>query len=188
MNVRSPSRSPEGGGTLLPFRGNPGGGDDRGGEGGEPSGRAPREAEDRAPAHRTSADPTVVHLSGRRGDSTPSTPTGRRDWVRAAVVAASAMVVVAGATAAALTGVLPVVTERPAPRPAVSAPPTVAGAEGTNVPAAYGLCKAFDRAAERGDDVATSVAFRNLAHAAGGSSQVSAYCAPFGDLARGRAR
>jgi hypothetical protein len=103
-------------------------------------------------------------------------------------VAASAVAVVGGAATAALTGVLPVVTERPAPRPAVSAPPTVAGAEGTNAPAAYGLCKAFDRAAERGDDVATAVAFRNLAHAAGGASRVSAYCEPFGDLDRGRAR
>ena len=69
-----------------------------------------------------------------------------------------------------------------------TAPPTSAGAEVQNGPAAYGLCKAFDRAAVRGDDVAASVAFRNLANAAGGASNVSAYCAPFENLAPGRAR
>ena len=41
---------------------------------------------------------------------------------------------------------------------------------------------------ERGDDVATSVAFRNLSRAAGGATRVSAYCAPYDELARGRAR
>jgi hypothetical protein len=108
--------------------------------------------------------------------------------VRVAVGLASTALVAGGAAAAALTGVLPLSTERPQPRPAVSAPPTSAGGQGADAPAAYGLCRTFDRAAERGDDVATALAFRNLAQAAGGASQVSAYCAPFDDLDRGRAR
>lgn len=152
---------------LLPFRGH------REGEpGGAPEG----------------GDTTVVHLTGRRRPTTAPADSDRRHWARVAVVAASAALVAGGATAAALTGVLPVVTERPVPRPAVSAPQTSAGAEVQNGPAAYGLCKAFDRAAVRGDDVAASVAFRNLANAAGGASNVSAYCAPFENLAPGRAR
>jgi hypothetical protein len=185
VNVRSLPRSPEDGGLLLPFRGHT----DCGGNS-APEGDVPRVRASRGTEEATPAVTTVVHLTGRRRASTATSGDtgGGRDWVRAAVVVAFAVVVVAGATAAALTGVLPVVTERPVPRPAVSAPPTVAGAEGTNAPAAYRLCKAFDRAAERGDDVATSVAFRNLAHAAGGASKVSTYCAPFDDIDRGRAQ
>jgi DNA primase len=104
------------------------------------------------------------------------------------MVLAAVTVVGAGAVAASLTGVLPLSTERPVPRPAVSAPPTSASVESGNLPAAYGLCRAFDRAAQRGDDIATAQAFRNLAHAAGGASRVSAYCAPFQSLDPGRAR
>jgi hypothetical protein len=98
------------------------------------------------------------------------------------------VVVVGGAAAAALTGALPLSSEKADRRPAVSAPPTTAGGSEGDLPAAYGLCTAFDRAAERGDDVATSVAFRNLSRAAGGAARVSAYCAPYDELARGRAR
>jgi hypothetical protein len=199
VNVRS--LSPEGGGVLLPFRGNR----DDGPEGSRSSDPA-----------RDAGSPTVVHLTGRRRKARPEadhkagpeadrkaerdagsgagfdaeagTDQRRRpSWRRVAVVLASAALVVGGATAAAQTGVMPLSTERPQPRPAVSAPPTSAGAENGNLPAAYGLCTAFDRAAERGDDVATAQAFRNLAHAAGGSSRVSAYCAPFDALDRGRA-
>lgn len=173
MNVRS--LSPEGGGVLLPFRGQ------RDEVDPEQPGGDGRSHDDGAP--------TVVHLTGRRRAAEPGAQPRRGPrWVRVTVVLACAVLAVGGATAAALTGVLPLTIERPQPRAAVSAPPTSAGAESANLPAAYGLCKAFDRAADRGDDVATAQAFRNLAHAAGGSSRVSAYCAPFDDLDRGRAR
>lgn len=188
MDVRS--LSPEGGGVLLPFRGN------RDDEPERPDGGDPA---------REAGSPTVVHLTGRRRKAGPDAePDAQSDtqhhtrprrgsrrrpsWGRVAVLLTCAALLVGAATAAALTGVLPVATERPQPRSAVSAPPTSAGAQDGNLPAAYGLCTAFDRAAERGDDVATTQAFRNLAHAAGGSSRVSAYCAPFDDLDRGRAR
>jgi hypothetical protein len=172
VNVRS--LSPESGGTLLPFRGQGKSGEERG----------PHDAEAPEPVD----SPTVVHLTGRRAAGRGTAGRQRPPWVRYAVALASVVLVAGGAAAAALTGVLPLSTERPQPRPAVSAPPTSAEGQGTNVPAAYGLCKAFDRAAERGDDVATALAFRNLANAAGGASAVSAYCAPFDDLDRGRAR
>ncbi|TQJ50239.1 hypothetical protein [Phycicoccus sp. SLBN-51] len=163
MNVRSVS--PEGGGVLLPFRGN-------------------RE-DDEHRAERDAAPPTVVHLTGRRRAA--GEERRRPRWQRVGVVLAAVAVVVAGAVAAALTGVVPLATERPVPRAAVSAPPTSASVENGNLPAAYGLCNAFDRAAQRGDDIATAQAFRNLAHAAGGASRVSAYCAPFQGLDPGRA-
>lgn len=57
------------------------------------------------------------------------------------------------------------------------APPTLAAGPEIDAPAVYGLCLAFDRAAEKQDDAATAKAFRNLARAAGGASQVQAYCA-----------
>ena len=173
MNVRS--LSPESGGTLLPFRGQ------RNGD--EPAGRRA----DSDPAGPSEA-PTVVHLTRRRVGAPATVGRQRPHWVRVGVALASAALVAGGAAAAALTGVLPLSTERPQPRPAVSAPPTSAAGQGADVPAAYGLCQAFDRAAERGDDVATALAFRNLAHAAGGATRVSGYCAPFDDLDRGRAR
>ena len=58
-----------------------------------------------------------------------------------------------------------------------AAPPTLAAGPEIDAPAVYGLCLAFDRAAEKQDDAATAKAFRNLARAAGGASQVQAYCA-----------
>ncbi|SES50074.1 hypothetical protein SAMN05216199_0606 [Pedococcus cremeus] len=165
MNVRSVS--PEGGGVLLPFRGN--------------------RDDDEHRAEHDAAPPTVVHLTGRRRVPAEEDRRRRPRWQPVSVLLAAVAVVVAGAVTAALTGVLPLATERPVPRPAVSAPPTSASVENGNLPAAYGLCKAFDRAAQRGDDIATAQAFRNLAHAAGGASRVSAYCAPFQGLDPGRA-
>lgn len=58
-----------------------------------------------------------------------------------------------------------------------AAPPTSAAGPEVDGPAAYGLCRAFDRAIQNGDDVATAVAFRSLARAAGGASKVQAFCA-----------
>jgi hypothetical protein len=186
VNVRSVS--PEGGGILLPFRGNR---DDDGdhGHGDNPSDHVTgvQDSRDHDPGDEHDArPPTVVHLTGRR--RLADEDRRRPRWQRVGVVVAAGAVMLAGVVAASLTGVLPLSTERPVPRPAVSAPPTSASVENGNLPAAYGLCKAFDRAAQRGDDVATAQAFRNLAHAAGGASLVSAYCAPFQELAPGRAR
>jgi hypothetical protein len=58
-----------------------------------------------------------------------------------------------------------------------AAPPTLAAGPEIDTPAVYGLCLAFDRAAEKHDDATMAKAFRNLARAAGGASQVQAYCA-----------
>jgi hypothetical protein len=41
----------------------------------------------------------------------------------------------------------------------------------------YGLCNAYQHAEEHGNAGQRSVAFRNLANAAGGADQVAAYCA-----------
>ena len=182
VNVRSVS--PEGGGILLPFRGSR---DDDGDHDDPRDDRHDREAQHDRRGEHDATPPTVVHLTGRRRAAGEEVP-GRPRWQRVGVLLAVVAVVVAGVVAASLTGVVPLSTERPVPRPAVSAPPTSASAESGNLPAAYGLCKAFDRAAQRGDDIATAQAFRNLAHAAGGASRVSAYCAPFQKLAPGRAR
>jgi len=58
-----------------------------------------------------------------------------------------------------------------------AAPPTTAIAPEVQAPAAYGLCTAFDRSVQRGDDMAAADAFRHLARAAGGAGRVAAYCA-----------
>jgi len=58
-----------------------------------------------------------------------------------------------------------------------AAPPTTAVAPEVQAPAAYGLCTAFDRSVQRGDDMAAADAFRHLARAAGGAGRVAAYCA-----------
>lgn len=44
-------------------------------------------------------------------------------------------------------------------------------------PAAYGLCTAYAHAKVHGKSVTHSIAFRNLAAAAGGVAQIDAYCA-----------
>lgn len=64
-----------------------------------------------------------------------------------------------------------------------AAPPTTAVAPELQAPAAYGLCTAFDRSVQRGDDMAAAEAFRHLARAAGGAGRVAAYCATLPDAA-----
>lgn len=64
-----------------------------------------------------------------------------------------------------------------------AAPPTTAVAPEVQAPAAYGLCTAFDRSVQRGDDLAAAEAFRHLARAAGGAGRVAAYCATLPDAA-----
>ena len=64
-----------------------------------------------------------------------------------------------------------------------AAPPTTAVAPELQAPAAYGLCTAFDRSVQRGDDMAAAEAFRHLARAAGGAGRVAAYCVTLPDAA-----
>ena len=68
-------------------------------------------------------------------------------------------------------------------RAVAAAPPTTAVAPEVQAPAAYGLCTAFDRSVQRGDDMAAAEAFRHLARAAGGAGRVAAYCATLPDAA-----
>lgn len=68
-------------------------------------------------------------------------------------------------------------------RAIAAAPPTTAVAPEVQAPAAYGLCTAFDRSVQRGDDMAAAEAFRHLARAAGGAGRVAAYCATLPDAA-----
>jgi hypothetical protein len=147
---------------------------------------------------------------GRPGDG-PLTPTagvlGLHHRMTTLAVGA-AVLAVAGVSAAAYAGALPVTAQglahsaigAPAPearstddggarlrvsrspvdgtaRGMAAAPPTLAAGPEIDTPAVYGLCLAFDRAAEKHDDAAMAKAFRNLARAAGGASQVQAYCA-----------
>jgi hypothetical protein len=68
-------------------------------------------------------------------------------------------------------------------RAIAAAPPTTAVAPEVQALAAYGLCTAFDRSVQRGDDMAAAEAFRHLARAAGGAGRVAAYCATLPDAA-----
>lgn len=73
--------------------------------------------------------------------------------------------------------------QAPAGRAIAAAPPTTAVAPEVQAPAAYGLCTAFDRSVQRGDDMTAAEAFRHLARAAGGAGRVAAYCAALPDAA-----
>ena len=106
-----------------------------------------------------------------------------------AKVAAGAAVVLAAAATAAYANVLPAPLQRlahdtiEAPAAAGSHPDAHPGKTGTPVgpnaagKAAFGLCTAFADAKEHGNATQKSVAFRNLARAAGGASNVASYCA-----------
>jgi hypothetical protein len=103
-----------------------------------------------------------------------------------AAAAGAAAVTFAGATAAAYAGVLPAPVQKfahdtigtppahPAAHPSHSATRTGPRAGGQ---AAYGLCTAYSHAQARGSAMQKAVAFRNLAAAAGGAVNVTAYCA-----------
>jgi hypothetical protein len=112
--------------------------------------------------------------------------------VKAAAAAAAAAVALGGAATAAYTGALPARAQqfahdvigapssKPSPTP-VSPQPTsrrsdASGPDATG-PAAFGLCTAFAHAKEHGQASEKSVAFRNLAAAAGGKAKIASYCA-----------
>jgi hypothetical protein len=108
----------------------------------------------------------------------------------AAAAGAVAVATLGAGVAAAYTGILPGTLQRfahetlaaPAAHASVAAPtsqgtgnpvgPSVTG------PAAYGLCHAYQQAEAHGNADQRSVAFRNLARAAGGADKVTAFCAP----------
>jgi len=111
-----------------------------------------------------------------------------RTRVRAAGIAA--VLGFAGLIAAAYAGALPAAAQTVAhdtigaPRPALQHQDSpAAGHSGTPVgPNAsghprFGLCTAFSRAKKDGTQAEKSVAFRNLAKAAGGAAKVPGYCA-----------
>src|SRR5258706_218214 len=117
---------------------------------------------------------------------------GRHAWPRSrvsarlAAAAAAAAVTLGGAAAAAYAGVLPASVQqlahdalgappaRPPAHPAHPATPARATAAGH---ARYGLCTAYAHLKAHGSARQKAVAFRNLATAAGGAANVTAYCA-----------
>jgi len=109
---------------------------------------------------------------------------------RAATVAAVAALSAGGFATAAFAGALPAPAQQFAHHtfgaPAAgggqptstdhSASATPVGPDATG-PAAFGLCNAWTHAKAHGNSSQQAVAFRNLASAAGGASNVAAYCA-----------
>jgi len=109
---------------------------------------------------------------------------------RAAAAAAVAALSVGGLATAAFAGALPAPAQQfahhtigaPAAHPTQTtgahpgAAATPVGPDATG-PAAFGLCTAWAHAKAHGTHSRQSVAFRNLAAAAGGASHVAAYCA-----------
>jgi hypothetical protein len=101
---------------------------------------------------------------------------------RLAAVAAAGAVALGGAAAAAYAGALPAPVQKFAHEtigaPAVhrGAPATPVGPRATGK-AGYGLCTAYAHLKADGTARQKAVAFRNLATAAGGAANVTAYCA-----------
>jgi hypothetical protein len=99
-----------------------------------------------------------------------------------AAAAAAAAVALGGTAAAAFAGALPASVQKLAHEtigaPAVhhSAPATPVGPRATGN-AGYGLCTAYAHQKAHGTARQKAVAFRNLAAAAGGAANVTAYCA-----------
>ena len=104
----------------------------------------------------------------------------------AAAVAVAAVTLGGGAIAAAYTGALPASMQRlahntigapPAPHSASPAPSGSPVGPDPAGHAAYGLCTAYAHLKAHGSAKQKAVAFRNLAAAAGGAANVTAYCA-----------
>jgi len=107
---------------------------------------------------------------------------------RAGNAATAAVVGLGGIAAAAYAGALPAAaqqaahdtigapTPKPHPSPAASHRATPVGPNASGHPA-FGLCTAFLHGKEHGRQADKSVAFRNLARAAGGAANVTSYCA-----------
>ena len=101
---------------------------------------------------------------------------------RLAAAAAAGAVAVGGAAAAAYAGALPAPVQKFA-HETIGAPPVHHDAPATPVgpratgKAGYGLCTAYAQLKADGTARQRAVAFRNLATAAGGAANVTAYCA-----------
>lgn len=137
-------------------------------------------------------------LASYRTAFSTSRPPARRTWrpsMLASVLGAKLGATIAGVAvglggtaAAAYTGALPsgaqnlahhtigapAATPSATPKPKVTGKPVGPDATG---PAAYGLCNAWSQHQRNGAKPTTSVAFRNLATAAGGEAKIAAYCA-----------
>ena len=130
--------------------------------------------------------PSPVHRSRRRRHPLLTSLLS----ARAAAAAAAAALSLGGLATAAFAGALPAPAQQfahhtfgaPAARatqttgthPSASATP--AGPDATG-PAAFGLCTAWAHTKAHGTPSQQAVAFRNLTAAAGGASNVAAYCA-----------
>ena len=136
--------------------------------------------------HRRVGVPSPVHRSHRRRHRLLTSLLSARAAAAAAVAALS----LGGLATAAFAGALPAPAQQfahhtfgaPAARatrtagahPSASAMPARPDATG---PAAFGLCTAWAHAKAHGIPSQQAVAFRNLAAAAGGVSNVATYCA-----------
>lgn len=208
MRVEAPP--PSVGGRLLHFRGEVQSPPADGAEA-PPDMTSLRQSDDGlSPARVLSLGRNVVQLAPRQRGAGPARWTfmvpGGSSRARVAIALSSAAVALAGVGAAAYTGALndgihavqahvdPAraglahAGQAPADpahagRAIAAAPPTTAVAPEVQALAAYGLCTAFDRSVQRGDDMAAAEAFRHLARAAGGAGRVAAYCATLPDAA-----
>jgi len=130
----------------------------------------------------------AFRAAGRSGEPARSRPrrhpllTSLLSAKLAAAAAAAAAVGLGGAAAAAYVGALPAPAQKvahdilgaPSAHPTPSATPVGPDATG---PAAFGLCTAFAHLKAHGSAAEQAVAFRNLATAAGGAAEVTAFCA-----------
>jgi hypothetical protein len=116
-------------------------------------------------------------------------PSRRRSVTQVAAAAGLAVAaVLSGGIAAAYAGSLPATLQNIAhdaiAAPAARSSQVTATRAGSSHPvgpvatgsAAHGLCNAYQHAEEHGTAAERSVAFRNLARAAGGASRVAAFC------------
>jgi hypothetical protein len=103
-----------------------------------------------------------------------------------AKLAAAAALALGGVTAAAYTGVLPAPAQKlfhdaigapPAHKTAQPARPSTPAGPDASGHEAYGLCTAYAHLKAHGSAQQKAVSFRNLATAAGGTVNVTAYCA-----------
>lgn len=208
MRVEAPP--PSVGGRLLHFRGqvqNP----PADGAEAPPDVTSLRHSDDSpSPARVLTLGRNVVQLAPRQRGAGPARwklmVPGGSSMARVAIALSCAAVALAGVGAAAYTGALndgihavqahvdPAQAAQVPADPAhadpahagraiAAAPPTTAVAPEVQALAAYGLCTAFDRSVQRGDDMAAAEAFRHLARAAGGAGRVAAYCATLPDAA-----
>ena len=192
MRVEAPP--PSAGGRLLHFRGqvqNPPA------DGAEalPDVTAPGQTGGPSPARVLALGRNVVPLAPRQRGTGPARRKlmvpGGTSRAGLAIALSCAAVALVGMGAGSYTGVLKdgihtdqVHADQTHDGLAIAAAPsTTAVAPELQAPAAYGLCTAFDRSVQRGDDMAAAEAFRHLARAAGGAGRVAAYCVTLPDAA-----